>query len=1148
MKILNLRFKNLNSLYGEWSIDFTAEEYTDSTIFAITGTTGAGKSTILDAICLALYGTTPRLGKVTSSNDIMSRNTAECFAEVMFETQGKVYRCHWSQHRAGKKVNGKLQNAKQEISCGKTGKIIENQKNKVAKAIIDKTGMDFKRFTRSVLLAQGGFDTFLKAEDKEKSKILEQITGTEDYSEISKAVHERLKNEKDKLESLEKEIQKDKILDENEEKNIINEINFAKNKNKDTLTKKNELEDAKLRLENIIKLEKELHEFKKEWEKLEQDKNSFLPQQQQLNKAIKATELDEDYGKIQIAKKELNTFEHELSKLKLDLPTLINNAETSNKILKQGQQDTLKAKETLEKTMPLVKKARTLDQNIIAQKKIIEGIEKIRQNLEQQINENNIKLEQKNNEIKQTEQHLKKYQDYLNTHQGDSWLMENFSAMKGNLENLRQLKTEIRRKNNNKDQTEQTLNKINTNITEKYNELQNAKTKVNKADERLKETESNLTKILDGKTLREYRENKDALMTELTLRLEIAELKDFRAKLKDGVECPLCGALEHPFAKGNVPEVNQIQTQINTINTIIHQGEALQETKDAHRELTTDALENLDKIERENLTLSGDKKNTLNNLDNIIKELQILTEKYEKDKNKITTELKAININTNMTITINMDTDMDATTIINTLENRRQSYMDAQTSTNNHTNNLNTMGVELVNLQKTLQTHELDLDTKMIELSVEQGVCNNLQQERNTVFAPISIEQNTGTSADEVEAWLTNALSNGESRVATLLEESTLHDKNLATALTRIEDLKGRIRSGEVAFERTIGAFEARIHNSHLFTDMDDFIAARLSVEDRETLATAERLLQDRTTRLTTMENDRRERLRAEYSRPMPPTAVAVIESASASASESASAIHTMDGALDNLAIIAVLEDALRIVLDDMDELATYVAEREHRLRMDREAKVRVEGQLVLISGQKGVVSRWETLHGLIGSSDGTKFRDFAQGITFEVVVSHANRQLAEMTDRYLLRRDEALPLTLNIVDDYQGGEVRTVRNLSGGESFIVSLALALGLSKMSSNKVRIDSLFLDEGFGTLDENALEVALDALTRLSVSDVAGAGAGGAAGAGGVAGIGTGKLIGVISHVGALKERIDTQVTVQSTSGGRSVLSGAGVRSS
>ena len=104
MKILELRFKNLNSLYGEWVIDFTDPEYVSNGIFALTGPTGAGKSTILDAICLALYGATPRLGKITKSgNEIMSRQTGECYAEVLFESQAGRFRCHWSQHRSRKK-------------------------------------------------------------------------------------------------------------------------------------------------------------------------------------------------------------------------------------------------------------------------------------------------------------------------------------------------------------------------------------------------------------------------------------------------------------------------------------------------------------------------------------------------------------------------------------------------------------------------------------------------------------------------------------------------------------------------------------------------------------------------------------------------------------------------------------------------------------------------------------------------------------------------------------------------------------------------------------------------------------------------------------------------------------------------------------
>jgi len=137
--------------------------------------------------------------------------------------------------------------------------------------------------------------------------------------------------------------------------------------------------------------------------------------------------------------------------------------------------------------------------------------------------------------------------------------------------------------------------------------------------------------------------------------------------------------------------------------------------------------------------------------------------------------------------------------------------------------------------------------------------------------------------------------------------------------------------------------------------------------------------------------------------------------------------------------------------------------------------------------------------------------------------VSHANRQLEKMTDRYLLVRDDDQPLELNVVDNYQAGEIRSTKNLSGGESFIVSLSLALGLSKMASRKVRVDSLFLDEGFGSLDEDALETALETLSGLQQD---------------------GKLIGIISHVPALKERISTQITVQPVSGGKSVISGPG----
>ena len=186
-----------------------------------------------------------------------------------------------------------------------------------------------------------------------------------------------------------------------------------------------------------------------------------------------------------------------------------------------------------------------------------------------------------------------------------------------------------------------------------------------------------------------------------------------------------------------------------------------------------------------------------------------------------------------------------------------------------------------------------------------------------------------------------------------------------------------------------------------------------------------------------------------------------------------------------------------------------------HKLIENKATKKLIKDKQTAIDAQKNECRRWENLHELIGSADGKKYRNFVQGLTFEMMIGHDNRQLKKMTDRYLLIRDDAQPLELNVIDNYQAGEIRSTKNLSGGESFIVSLALALGLSQMASKNVRVDSLFLDEGFGSLDEDALDTALETLASLQHD---------------------GKLIGVISHVAAIKERISTQIQVVPDTGG------------
>jgi DNA repair protein SbcC/Rad50 len=203
VRIQQIRFKNLNSLSGEWHIDFTHAAFASDGIFAIIGPTGAGKTTILDAICLALYGRTPRLPKISrSGNEVMSRQTGECFAEITFETAAGRFRCHWSQHRARKRPDGELQAPKHEIADADSGKIVETKLRGVAEQIESATGMDYNRFTRSMLLAQGDFAVFLQAAADERAPILEQITGTEIYSRISMQVHARRSEEGRKRDAL----------------------------------------------------------------------------------------------------------------------------------------------------------------------------------------------------------------------------------------------------------------------------------------------------------------------------------------------------------------------------------------------------------------------------------------------------------------------------------------------------------------------------------------------------------------------------------------------------------------------------------------------------------------------------------------------------------------------------------------------------------------------------------------------------------------------------------------------------------------------------------------------------------------------------------------------------------------------------------
>jgi exonuclease SbcC len=189
------------------------------------------------------------------------------------------------------------------------------------------------------------------------------------------------------------------------------------------------------------------------------------------------------------------------------------------------------------------------------------------------------------------------------------------------------------------------------------------------------------------------------------------------------------------------------------------------------------------------------------------------------------------------------------------------------------------------------------------------------------------------------------------------------------------------------------------------------------------------------------------------------------------------------------------------------------------KLNSDKENKLRTEKLRKEYDDAKRYSTDWKRLCEVFGAAKGQKFRMIAQGYTLDIMLSYANMHLKQLSNRYQLVRTAPDSLALMIIDLDMLSERRTVNTLSGGETFLVSLALALALSSLSSNNMSIESLFVDEGFGSLDSDTLRVAMEALEHLQSQ---------------------GRKIGVISHLSNMIERIPTQICVQKKRGGKSIV--------
>jgi exonuclease SbcC len=1287
MRLIELRLKNLNSLKGEWHIDFSDAAFTNEGIFAITGQTGAGKTTILDAVCLALYGETPRINSISkSSNEVMTRQTAECFAEVVIDLNGVQYRCRWGQRRAYNKSDGNLQDATHEIALIKPpahdsdktagDEILESKLSRTKDKIVSLTRMDFQQFTRSILLAQGSFSAFLKAKADERADILEKITGTDIYATISTHVFEKKRAEEDILSKLQFGLEGLTLLTAEEEAAISEQLSGYQSAQSAKQRHYQDLGKQIHWLDTVAELEKNVRYYQDELTLATQAQTDFMPDAKRLMAANKALEMDGQYSQLIHNRDTVKRLQDERQKTNQQLPQQKQRLVQASSTLTAAVTRVQDATHELQTALPKIKKARELDADIAQHTYTLNNTQKNQQTLTTRTQSLRQEIDRHTQELEQNKTQLTRVTQYLNDASALNGIDSDIADFKSHCSRLKALLQDnaALAKDNAHQQNQINQSQTNLDILQKQQEVKNTakaamqdelttlrkeqtaliqnQSLVDMRDEqeqidylnsqieqmrakRLQFNElstqvaqingvlpvlhSELAKISDTiadkeSTIKDAKDKRQDKQTQLHLQQKVATLEDYIADLKDGHPCPLCGAREHPYSAQHPhltqeTESTQTQRQITALDATIADldhalselhinqtkkqiqfeqrqeqkillGEQIQQLNADISQLIISALSKTDspsiaalvqplaQMDTNTVTLSlldstRDKlvtrreclKSTLTHyetLNDALTTIRHTIEDIEKEQYTLARDIDDIAANINFSSLTIENTNKkshdnfavlkilkddilqllstytdskyqsDSITAIRTLQHALQpliASIETQTilsdgDAQDHIETLRQHHSALLQLknqfngkkekEQTLKTErgriEIQIETKQSQLDKNEEELNDLAQ--LVIENTEALEKST---ADREHVFTDKNPEAEETRLRTVLERATAEHITAQRQLDNTEhtlkqlqqtqqQLSEQLSDMATALDTQQRIFKAALIASD-FADESEFVSARLPTAERHRLTEQQQQIIDRLKQAQSLLSKTRQSL-----------------------------LEKQAGPLTHKDKETLVEEQQQ-VQNERHRLLESIGAMSQQIKDNEEKKGSQQATLQAIAQQKETLQVWRQLNELIGSSSGKKYRTFAQGLTFDIMVKHANAQLHKMSDRYLLIRDDNSPLELNVIDNYQGGEIRSTKNLSGGEGFIISLALALGLSQMASQNIRVDSLFLDEGFGTLDEESLDIALDTLTSLQQE---------------------GKLIGVISHVQALKERILTQIRVDKLSGGFSQISGQGCR--
>jgi exonuclease SbcC len=1212
VQIHRIRLRNLHSIRSEVEIDFMANPLAEAGLFAITGDTGAGKTTILDAITLAMYG---KVCRNSRPEEVLSHGAEEGFSECDFEANGRRIRCQWRSWVPRSKKPGPPKTERSVAEWDEEKKeflVVAERKIKEVDAFVEEaSGLDFERFTRSAMLAQGDFAAFLKAQPKERSELLERITGTEVYSEISKAALERNSLEKAKLAEL---VAKKESLQVFSREQIAE--HKANLKEKEALAKQTKLDleatnTALLWLRQVTELRQKQHAAQEAIAKFQAEKTAFQVEEERLAKHRSTLHLHPTLARFDEKFGETKT----LSQLVETLTTRMA-AETSNcaaaklafeekKAVLDGLKANLPAAQRLyDEVVLLDGKIHGLEENHRKTKEEIVGLNEKRLGIEAQIKEHSTKAQ--NHATR-----LEELGNWLIINESWSALPQDLPAvviyeeqLRSNLISQHKLKEDVKATQEQASQAaaiaeqlagelamaqqqlskrvaefvhaapgnfvqdrQDLLDKLAQeierlgehhlhfsqlgNLTAEYKamlaQLAHLEAKLNELKkEELTIDKQMLTAYEEAEEWEQLLEYRRAVYNQ---QLMLANYEKDRANLKEGDPCPLCLSTHHPFRLHEVkPFVDEARQELLSaeatqrerqllrsslvkkhieINTQLQQLEGGPTSEMAKLEVRLAEMERrlsgylpgmdgddfgrthgiwlVEKLNNFENELT-DKKALRNQLGNLHREIEALESTMRQLENRLKdTRFAQQQQMASLTDKGLMMSELEekfqlATAQLDKLVGKYGFHFSMETAKQMFSQLREKEGDYAAKLaEKNHHERHLELNQQAIKQLEENRLAFHEQSEKMAGQEAVLAEELAAIKSRRFMLFgEKNAAKEREAMQLQLeLEEKTLGqlrdgwaeaNERLALTKQQLESKKAELAQGEKQVEELVtnltkGLVKAGLDN---LDSLRNLILPRAEIERLEVLSEQLKLKE-----------------------------VAVQQEAKQveTALEQAQAKElTQETNGDLLEKKSVLETVLQATQQEIGALNQQLKDNEARKN---------EGEAIFqqIENQRIEYNRWAAIHDLIGSHDGSKFRKFAQGLTLQKLVQLANVHLSHLYGRYVVVKRPGEDLELDIVDTYQADNMRSMMTLSGGESFLVSLSLALGLSDLAGRNANIRSLFIDEGFGTLDEQTLDLAISTLENLQSK---------------------GKTIGIISHVKELKERIITQIRVVKKGGGTSVV--------